>query len=52
MQAVKALLEEQLLHEQEARLAAEASSETLTQQLAKQQSALMAAHQQVSYYSL
>lgn len=52
MQAVKAMLEEQLLHEQVARLAAEASNETLTQQLAEQQSALVAVHQQVSYYWL
>ena len=47
MQAAKALLEEQLRHEQKVRLAAEASKETLVQQLAEQGSALVAANQQV-----
>lgn len=47
VQAAKALMEEQLLHEQKARLAAEASNKTLTQQLAEQRSALVAVHQQV-----
>lgn len=47
MQAAKALLEEQLRHEQKARLAAEASKEALVQQLAEQGSALVAANQQV-----
>lgn len=46
-QAAKALLEEQLVQEQNLRLTAEASKETLSQQLAEQQSALAAAKQQV-----
>ena len=47
MQAAKALLEEQLVQEQSLRLAAEASKETLSQELAEQQSELDMARQQV-----
>ena len=47
LQAAKVLLEEQVLLEQKGRLAAEASKDALSQQLAEQQSALAAAKQQV-----
>ena len=47
MQAANALLKEQLLHEQKARHLAEASKDTLSQQVDELQSALEAAKQQV-----
>lgn len=47
MQAARALLEEQLVQEHNLRRAAEASRETLSQQLAEQQSDLATAKQQV-----
>ena len=47
LQAARALLEEQLVQERNLRLAVEASRETLSQQLAEQQSDLATAKQQV-----